>query len=159
METYMEMDERMGICCAFSLNKNFIKEHPELAVKLLKAHQESVKFCYENPIEASKIFAEYYGVPEEVGLMTMYKKCVEEGRTLIWQIDNDSFKHAYDVYERYNLIEELPEFEDIIAYDIYEKAELDDFEKFIEEKVEKDFPLGMSYEEYKAKAEEIAKAK
>ena len=157
LETYMEMDDKMGICCAFSLNKNFVEDYPEHAVRLLKAHQESVKYCYENPVGAAKIFAEYYNVPEEVAMKTMYMKCVNEGRTLTWEIEEDSFKHAYDVYKRYDLIEEeiLPDFEDLIAFDIYEKADLDDFNKYIEDKVEEDFPLGMTYEDYKAKADEI----
>ncbi|HLR35160.1 MAG TPA: ABC transporter substrate-binding subunit SaoX [Tissierellales bacterium] len=155
MATYMEMDERMGICCAFSLNKNFVEEHPELAKKLLLAHQKSIEYVYKNPYNAAKIFAEYYKVPEEVAIMTIYKKCVEEGRTLTWKIEEENFKHAYDVYKRYDLIEKLPEFEDLIAYDIYEAADLRDFNEFIKEEVDPEFPVGMSYEDFKKKAMEI----
>lgn len=155
MATYMEMDDKMGICCAFSLNEKFVEEHPELAKKLLLAHQKSIEYVYEHPYEAAKIFAEYYNVPEEVAIMTIYKKCVEEGRTLTWQIEEENFQHAYNVYEKYDLIEKLPEFEDLIAYDIYNAANLDDFDEFIKEKVDPIFPIGMGYEEFKQKAMEI----
>ncbi|OLS02025.1 ABC transporter substrate-binding subunit SaoX [Tissierella creatinophila] len=155
MATYMEMDDKMGICCAFSLNKKFVEEHPELAEKLLTAHQRSIEYVYEHPHQAAKIFAKYYNVPEEVATMTIYKKCVEEGRTLTWEIEEESFQHAYDVYKRYDLIEKLPKFEDLIAYDIYNAAKLDDFDEFIKEKIDSVFPIGMSYEDFKKKAMEI----
>lgn len=155
MATYMEMDDKMGICCAFALNENLIEEHPEIAKKLLVAHQRSVEYTYEHPYKAAKIFAEYYSVPEEVAIMTIYKKCIEEGRTLTWKIEEENFKHAYEVYERYDLIEKLPEIEDLIAYDIYNKADLGDFDEFIKEKVDPNFPIGMSYEDFKKKAMEI----
>ena len=157
MATYMEMDDKMGVCCSFSLNNNFIEEHPELAKKLLKAHQESVKYCYTNPKEAAEIFAEYYDVPVEVAMMTIYRKCIDEGRTLTWAIEEENFKQAYDVYKRYDLIETLPKYEDLISYDIYNAAKLDDFEEFIKNEVDDIFPVGMDYEAFKAKAEEIAK--
>lgn len=155
MATYMEMDDKMGICCAFALNENLIEEHPEIAKKLLIAHQKSIEYTYEQPYKAAKIFAEYYSVPEEVAIMTIYKKCIEEGRTLTWKIEDESFKHAYDVYERYDLIETLPEFEDVIAYDIYNEANLDDFDEFIKDKIDPIFPIGMSYDDFKKKAMEI----
>ena len=157
MATYMEMDDKMGVCCSFSLNKKFVEEHPDLAKKLLKAHEESIKFCYTNPKEAAKIFAEYYKVPEEVAMMTIHKKCVEEGRTLTWAIEEENFKHAYDIYEEYDLIETLPKFEDLINYDIYNEAKLDNFDEFIKSEVDNVFPIGMSYEDFKVKAEELSK--
>ena len=157
MATYMEMDDAMGVCCSYALNTNFVKEHPELAEKLLLAHQKSIEYCYTNPQKAAQIFAEYYKVPEEVALMTMYKKCVEEGRTLTWQIEEEAFKHGYKVYEKFNLIEKLPEFDQLIEYDIYNSANLRDFDEFIKSEVDSVFPIGMSYEDYKAKAIEIDK--
>lgn len=155
MATYMEMDDRMGICCAFSLNKNFIKEHPELAKKLILAHTKSIEYVYLHPYKAAKIFAEYYNVPEEVAMMTIYKKTVEEGRTLTWKIEEDNFKHAYNVYEKYNLIEKLPSFDELIEYNLYENCGAKDFDEFIKEEVDSIFPVGMRYEDFKKKAMEI----
>jgi len=108
MATYMEMDDRMGVCCAFSLNKNFIKDHPELAKKLVLAHTKSIEYVYTHPYKSAEIFSKYYNVPLEVSLMTIYKKAVAEGRTLTWKLDQDNFQHAYKVYEKYNLLEKLP---------------------------------------------------
>ncbi|MDO5096383.1 MAG: ABC transporter substrate-binding subunit SaoX [Peptostreptococcaceae bacterium] len=155
MATYRDMDDEMGICCGFALNKNFIKEHRELAVELLKAHQDSIKYIYEHPKKAAEIFSQYYNVPYEVSLMTIYKKCNEEGRTLTWQLNEKQFNHAYEVYKKYNLVKTLPPVEDVIERDIYNDAGLDDFDKYIQEKIEKDFPVGMTFEEFEKKANEI----
>ncbi len=155
MATYSEMDGEMGICCGFALNKNFIQEHRDLAIALLKAHQDSIKYIYEHPKKAAEIFSEYYNVPYEVSLMTIYKKCNDEGRTLTWQLNEEQFRHAYEVYQKYELVKTLPAMEDVIEKDLYYEAGLDDFEQFIQEKVEQNFPLGMTYEEFAKKAEEI----
>ena len=155
MGTYYEMDGAMGICCGFALNKNFIKEHRDLAVELLKAHQDSIKYIYEHPKKAAEIFSKYYNVPYEVSLMTIYKKCNAEGRTLTWQLNEEEFNHAYDVYKKFDLIKNLPDKEEVIERDIYNEASLDDFEEFIKNNVEKDFPVGMTYEEFEKKANEV----
>lgn len=155
MGTYYEMDDRMGVCCAFSLNKNFVKEHPELAKKLVLAHTKSIEYVYTHPYKAAEIFSEYYNVPLEVSLMTIYKKTVEEGRTLTWDLLEDNFKHAYDVYKKYDLLEELPKFEDLIEYEILEQCGAKDFDTFIKEEVDPVFPVGMSYKEFKNRAMEI----
>lgn len=155
MATYYEMDGEMGICCGFALNTNFIKEHRELAIELLKAHQDSIKYIYEHPKKAAEIFSQYYNVPYEVSLMTIYKKCNDEGRTLTWEMNEEQFSHAYEVYKKFNLVKTLPKMEDVIAKDIYSEAGLDDFEEYIQSKIEKDFPVGMTYEEFAKKANEI----
>ena len=155
MGTYYEMDGAMGICCGFALNKNFIKEHHDLAVELLKAHQDSIKYIYEHPKKAAEIFSKYYNVPYEVSLMTIYKKCNAEGRTLTWQLNEEEFNHAYDVYKKFDLIKNLPDKEEVIERDVYNEANLDNFEEFIKSNVEKDFPVGMTYEEFEKKANEV----
>ena len=155
MGTYYEMDGAMGICCGFALNKNFIKEHRDLAVELLKAHQDSIKYIYEHPKKAAEIFSKYYNVPYEVSLMTIYKKCNAEGRTLTWQLNEEEFNHAYDVYKKFDLVKNLPDKEEVIERDVYNEANLDNFEEFIKSNVEKDFPVGMTYEEFEKKANEV----
>ena len=62
---------------------------------------------------------------------------------------------AYDVYKKFDLVKTLPKMEDVMQKDIYDEADLDDFEEFIQSKIEKDFPLGMTYEEFAEKANEI----
>ena len=151
----MELDGEIGLYCAFTLNKNFIKDHPELAVKLVEAHAKCLEYVYKHPYKAAEIFAEYYDVPLEVSLLTIYRKTVEEGRTLTWEMDDKQTRHAYDIYEKYDSVEVLPEFEDLLAMDIYEKAEIRDFNEFIEEEVDSVFPIGMTYEDFEKKAMEI----
>ncbi len=155
MGTYFEMDGAMGICCSFALNKNFIKEHRDLAVELLKAHQDSIKYIYEHPKKAAEILEQYYKVHYKLALMTIYKKCNAEGRTLTWQLNEEEFTHAYDVYKKYDLVKNLPPMEDVIEKDVYNEANLDDFEDFIANNVEKNFPVGMTYEDFEKKAAEI----
>ena len=155
MGTYYKADGAIGNCCGFSLNKNFIKEHRDLAVELLKAHQDSIKYIYEHPKKAAEIFSKYYNVPYEVSLMTIYKKCNSEGRTLTWQINEEELAHVYDVYKKFNLIKNLPDMEDVIERDVYNEANLDNFEEFIKNNVEKNFPVGMTYEEIEKKANEV----
>lgn len=155
ISTYYLMDGELGICCAFSMNKNFIKDHRELAKKLLHAHVDSVKYCYEHPKKAAEIFAEYYSVPIEVAMKTIYMKCVNEGRTITWKIDEGQFNHAYKTYEKWNLVENLPKIEDSVDYELYAEAELEDFDKFIKEKIDPVLPLGMTFEEFEKVANEL----
>ena len=154
-DTSFLMDGKIGICCALSMNRNFIKNHRELAKKLLHAHVDSVKYCYEHPKKAAEIFAEYYNVPFEVSMKTMYLKCVEEGRTITWKLDQDQFTHAHNTYKKYDLIEHLPEVEELLANDLYNEAQLEDFDEFIKEKVDPVLPTGMTYEEFVKVANEI----
>ncbi|SHG42645.1 NitT/TauT family transport system substrate-binding protein [Thermosyntropha lipolytica DSM 11003] len=159
MATYMEMmtgdEKQMGSCCVYSMNENFKKEHPELARKMVQAHVEALKYVYTHPIKSARIFAEYYHVPEEVALRTIYKKCVAEGRTLTWKIDEGQMRFAMKVYQNEKLMDEVPAYEDVIDIEFYKSCNLEDFDKFIKEKVDPVFPVGMSYEDWKKKAKEI----
>lgn len=153
LDTYN--DSEHGICCGFTMSRDFINNHEEEAIALLNAYVESTKFIYEHPIEAARVFAEYYHVPAEVGLMTVYQKCVNEGRTLSWKHEPERIQHTYDIYAKHDFIEKLPEVEELFEVDLYEKADLDDFDAFIANEVDPIFPRDMSYEEFRAKAVEI----
>lgn len=141
-------------CCSFSLNKNFIKDHPELAEKLVKAHTQAIEYIYTNPVKSAKIFAKAYSVPEDVALMTIYKKTCGEGRTLTWKI-GDAYKNNLEIYKEVKAVEQIPKYEDVVNEDILKKSGADDFDTFIKEKVDKVFPLGMSFDDWKAKAQEV----
>lgn len=142
-------------CCSFSLNKNFIKEHEDLAEKLVLAHTKAIQYIYTNPIESAKIFAKYYNVEEEVALMTIYKKTVGEGRTLTWKVSGNEYKNNLKMYEEYKVLEEIPLYDEVVDTSLLEKCGAEDFDKFIKEKVDTVFPEGMSYEDWKLKAEEV----
>lgn len=49
----------------------------------------------------------------------------------------------------------MPKVEDCYDLEIYKKANLPSFKEFIEKEVDPVFPRTMTFEEYKAKAEEI----
>lgn len=156
MATYFEMDDAMGECCILSLNKNFVKEHTELAKKLTLAHTKSLEYIYMHPYKSSEIFAKYYNVPLEVSLMTIYKKTVEEGRTLIWKIEKDRIEQARTVYDRYKLLDdEIPTYEEAVDESLLANCGAKDFDVFIKEEVDPIFPIGLSYEDWLNKAKEI----
>jgi len=144
-------------CCSFSLNKNFIKDHPELAKKLVLAHTKSIEYIYTNPVKAAKIFAEDYNVDEEVALMTIYKKTVGEGRTLTWKITGEEYKNNLEMYKEYKKMDKVPSYDEVVDKSLLDSCGADDFDKFIEEKVDPVFPKDMSYDDWKAKAIKLDK--
>jgi len=156
MATYYEMDQEMGECCVLALNKKFVEEHPELAKKMVLAHTKSLEYVYTHPYKAAEIFAEYYDVPVEVALRTIYKKTVDEGRTLTWKFERERFEHARATYEKFNLIDgEIPTYEDVVLEDMQGESGAKDFDQFIKEEVDTLFPIGMAYDEWVVKAKEI----
>lgn len=144
-----------GICCAFTLSKKFIEERPEDAVKLIQAHQKSIEYVYNNPIKSAKIFSETFKIPYEVALMTIYKKTVGEGRTLTWKLDKAELENELKFVHDYKFQPEDVVYEKVANEEIYNRAELPEFDVFIAERVEKNFPEGMSYEAWLKKANEI----
>lgn len=150
---YKEKDGTEYNCCSFSLNTNFVKENPELAEKLMLAHTKAIEYIYTHPAQAAKIFAEYYDVDEEVGMMTIYKKTVGEGRTLTWDIgDGTAYKNNLKMYKDLKALEEIPSYEEVVDDSILKSCGADDFDTFIKEKVDPVFPQGMDYETWKEKA-------
>lgn len=146
---------KMYNCCSFSLNKNFIKEYPDLAKKMVKAHSEAIEYIYTHPIKAAKIFSKNYNVNFDVALMTIYKKTVGEGRTLTWKIVGDEYKNNLEMYKKYKVVDKVPKYDEVINTKILSESGADDFDKFIKEKVDPVFPLKMKFEDWKSKAEEI----
>ena len=53
---------------AFIANNEFIKEHPDIISKFLKAHQKAMDFIIKNPEGAGKIWSEALNMPEEIGI-------------------------------------------------------------------------------------------
>ncbi len=156
MATYYEMDQAMGECCVLALNKKFVEEHPELAKKMVLAHTKSLEYIYTHPYNAAEMFAGYYDVPVEVALRTIYKKTVDEGRTLTWKFERERFEHARATYEKFSLIDgEIPTYEDVVLEDMQLESGAKDFDQFISEEVDSLFPIGMPYDEWVDKAKAI----
>ncbi len=157
MATYAEPDGQWGACCFYSMNTKFAKEHPELAKKMILAHTQSMEYIYNHPVKSAKIFAKNYNVPEEVALMTIYKKTVGEGRTLTWKITPEYIKHEIKEQLKVKGIEKEPKYEDIVQDKLLKESGADDFDKFIKEKIDPVFQIGMTYEQWKNKAMEVDK--
>lgn len=152
-----KLEGEWGVCCTFSLNKNFVKDHKELAEKLVLAHTKAMQYIYTNPVKSAKIFASNYNVPEEVALMTIYKKTVKEGRTLTWKINPEEIKREMKWKKENGFADESLKYEDIVDESYLENSGADDFDQFIKEKVDPVFPVGMSYEDWKEKAFSVDK--
>jgi len=144
-----------GLCCCYSMREGFATEHPELASKMVLAHTKAIEYIYLHPVHSAKIFAKYYDVPEEVALMTIYKKTGGEGRTLTWKIDKKEMQKFFDD------VKEVPNYTNVEPMDkwintsILDNCGANDFDTFIKTKVDSVFPTGMNYEDWKKKAYEV----
>lgn len=146
---------KWGICCPLVANKTFLKEHPRLALKIIQAHSEALQFIYTQPLKAANIFAKNYFVPQEVALMTIYRKTVGETRTLRWKIYRDGYEEQIKHLLWLGMIDTVPRFEEIMNPEFLAQSGVIDFDVFIKEKIDPVFPIGMTYADWKKKAQQI----
>ena len=146
-----------GTCCKVCMNYNFAKAHPKLAERILLAHAMSIEYMYLHPYKAAQIFAENYNVPLEVGLMTLWKKLNEEGRTITWKLNRDYVHNQMKTMKRLGVRDDINslDIDDYIDLSYFDNCGARDFDEFIKEEVDPIFPLGMSYKEWRAKAVEV----
>ena len=146
-----------GTCCKVCMNYNFARKHPKLASRMLLAHSLCVQYMYQHPYKAARIFAENYNVPLEVGLMTLYKKLNEEGRTISWKLNRQNMQNQLDTMRHYHVRDDINtvNLDDYIDLSYFEASGAIDFDRFIQEKVDPVFPTGMSYKDWRAKAVEV----
>ena len=152
--------ENWGMCCIYCMNTDFLEEHPELAKRLVLAHALAIKYLYEHPYNAGMMFAEGFGVQPEVGLKTVYLKTVGEGRTITWEFSEKNLTNYIQYYYDLGIIEEeIPNIKDIerfMSTDLLETCGVEEFSAFIEDaKIDKEFPVGLSYDEWMTKAKTI----
>jgi len=138
-----------GSCCVFAMHSDFAKKRPESARKMIQAHVKAIKFIYTNPIKASKIFAVNYMVPEEVGLMTIYKKTVSEGRTLTWEINKKYLKDEMNYQLKVGTLDAAPEMDKLVYDNNLKESGVDDFNSFIKKEIDPVYPVTLSYAEWK----------
>lgn len=150
-------DGQLGTCCKVAMHKDFAQAHPELAKRVLLAHTLSIQYMYLHPYKAAEIFAKNYNVPLEVGLMTMWKKTNEEGRTISWDLVMDELKNQLAVMQKYDVQSDINtvNVEDYVDTSYLEASGAKDFKTFIKEEVDPLFPLGMSYADWKEKAKTV----
>lgn len=149
-----------GLCCIYAMSNDFKANHPELARRLVYAHELAIKFMYEHPYNAAMMFADGFDVDPYVALRTMYMKTVAEGRTLTWSFSEKNIDNYVKYYTQYPQIpeEEIPRVNDLnkfVSAEISKDAGLDDFEAYIKETVDPVMPTGMTFEDWYNKAKEI----
>ncbi len=149
-----------GMCCCYIMNTEFSEKCPELARRLLFAHQEAIKYMYEHPYNAAMMFADGFDVDPYVALRTIYMKTVAEGRTITWRFTDTNVDSYLSYYTQFSDIpeEEIPMVSDrskLTSSSVMEAANLDDFKTFIEEEIDPVFPLGTTFEDWYNKAVEI----
>lgn len=156
--------EDAGIHCCFGFNTDFIEEYPNLATRLMYAHILSVQYMYQHPYRSAEIFSDYFGVPIEVSLRTIWVKMIEEGRTITWDLVDNNFNVFLDEYIRHGIEpEDIPPLELDNLEKVWVKEPMENamacgapnFETFISEKVDPVFPIGMSFEDFLEVAKEI----
>lgn len=154
-----DLETGWGMCCIYCMNNEFLEQHPEVAKRLVLAHGLAIKYLYEHPYNAGLMFAEGFGVPEEVGLRTVYMKTVAEGRTITWEFSEENLDNYLQYYYDFEIPEEeIPNIDDIekfMSTDLLETCGIEDFDTFIQEEVDEIFPIGLSYDDWMAKAKEI----
>jgi NitT/TauT family transport system substrate-binding protein len=138
-----------GSCCVFAMHSDFAKKRPEAARKMIQAHVKAIKFIYTNPIKASKIFAANYMVPEEVGLMTIFKKTVSEGRTITWEINRKYLQDEMNYQIKVGTLDAAPKMDDLVYDNNLKESGVDDFNSFIKTEVDPFYPVTLSYDEWK----------
>lgn len=143
-----------GTCCKVAMNYEFAKAHPALAERMLLAHTLCLQFMYEHPYYAAEIFSAYYNVPVEVAIMTYWRKFVNEGRTIRWDLNLDYMRNQLNTMAYYGIRDDINtvNVEDYVDLTYFNNCGAKDFTKFIEENIDPVFPEGMDYESFKARA-------
>lgn len=152
--------DEWGTCCIYAMNNDFKAEHPELARRLIYAHELAIKFMYEHPYNAAMMFADGFEVDPYVALRTMYMKTVAEGRTLTWGFTEKNIESYLSYFTQFPQIpaEEIPTVDDMnkfVSTEISKEAGLQDFKEYIKDTVDPLFPLGTTFEDWYNKAKEI----
>lgn len=156
MRAFTKTDSgKWGTCCVYSMNREFAAAHPDLAKKMILAHSRAIQLIYTKPLKCAEIFAKNYSVPVEVALMTIYKKTVAEERTLRWDVNLDNVREAIEMNIVTNTLDGAARTSDYVQTALLEQAGTENFDRFIKEKVDPVFPLGITYENWKKKAGEV----
>ena len=143
-----------GTCCKVAMNYNFAKAHPKLAERMLLAHTLCLEFCYEHPYLASVGFSGYYNVPVKVALENFWRKFVNEGRTLRWDLNRSYMDNQLATMRHYGIRDDINNvnLDDYVDLTYFNNSGADDFEKFIKENIDPVFPEGQSWEDYYKRA-------
>ncbi|MEG2305615.1 MAG: ABC transporter substrate-binding subunit SaoX [Lachnospiraceae bacterium] len=160
VEENTNTDDAWGLCCIYAMSNEFKEQCPELARRLVFAHELAIKFMYEHPYNAAMMFADGFDVDPYVALRTIYMKTVAEGRTITWSFSEKNIENYINYYTQYPQIpaEEIPTVDNInkfMSTELLDDAGTEDFGEFITKKIDPVMPLGMTFEDWYKKAKEI----
>ncbi|MCL2169615.1 MAG: ABC transporter substrate-binding protein [Defluviitaleaceae bacterium] len=143
-----------GTCCKVVMRIGFGEEHPLLAERMILAHTIAIQFMYMFPYRAAEIFAHAFVVPLEVGLITMWRKLNYEGRTISWDFNQQYFQNQIDTLAHFNIRDDINDarVENYVDMSFFSRSGAVDFDTFIRNHVDPVFPLGMSYDDWRAMA-------
>jgi NitT/TauT family transport system substrate-binding protein len=149
--TYLKLpDGSWGSCCDLSMRDGFIEEHRELAKACVKSHVEAQQFIYDHPHRSADMFATSYDVPYDIAMKTLWRKCNAEGNSMSWELDVSEKVRTFAWYKSFG-IEDFENYADPTEWcdnTLLKEIKADDFETFIENKVEPYFPSGISLERF-----------
>lgn len=143
-----------GTCCKVAMNYNFAKAHPRLAERMLLAHTLTLQFCYEHPYLASYGFSAYYNVPVKVALENFWRKFVNEGRTLRWDLNTDYMNNQLKAMQYYGVRDDINtvNLDDYVDLQYFNNCGAEDFNEFIRVNIDPVFPEGQDWESYYKRA-------
>lgn len=143
-----------GTCCKVAMNYNFAKAHPRLAERMLLAHTICLEFCYEHPYLASIGFSGYYNVPVKVALENFWRKFVNEGRTLRWDLNRSYMDNQLATMRHYGVRDDINsvDLDNYVDLTYFNNSGADDFTQFISKNIDPVFPEGQSWEDFYARA-------
>ena len=109
---------------------------------------------YDHPYYAATFFSSYYNVPTEVAIMTFWKKFVNEGRTIRWDLNLDYMKNQLATMQKYGVRDDINtvNVEDYVDLSYFDASGSKDFTQFITDNIDPVFPEGMTYKDFKAKS-------
>ena len=139
-----------GTCCKVAMHGDFAKAHPRLAERLLLAHTLTLQFCYEHPYIASLGFSAYYNVPVKVALENFWRKFVNEGRTLRWDLNVDYMRNQLNTMKHYGIRDDINtvNVEDYVDLQYFNNSGAINFEEFIKKNIDPVFPETQDWETY-----------
>ena len=100
------------------MSNDFKEKHPELARRLVYAHEMAIEYMYTHPYNAAMMFADGFDVDPYVALRTIYMKTVAEGRTITWHFSEKNIENFENYYTQYPQIpeEEIPRVSDVSKF-------------------------------------------
>jgi NitT/TauT family transport system substrate-binding protein len=107
--------------CGYAFNEKFISENPEAVSMWFKSLGMAVNFIQEHEEEARSILSQYTHVPSEIAMSAILPSWDEKSRILI-----DEAEREVEWMQKYDLIDESPDLNDVFNFEFTGKVNLED---------------------------------